>query len=42
MNGTGCETRFRRSMGWLAELLATAFVTVMALVSTLRLLGILS
>ncbi|HXZ32275.1 MAG TPA: hypothetical protein VEH30_08335 [Terriglobales bacterium] len=42
MSDTGYETRLHRRLGWLAELLATAFVTLMTLVSTLRLLGILS
>jgi hypothetical protein len=36
------ETRFQRSIEWLAELLAMAFVSAMVLVSTLRLFGILS
>lgn len=36
------ETRLQRTTEWLAELLAAAFVSVMVLVSTLRLFRILS
>lgn len=36
------ETRFRRTVEVTAELLTTALVSVMALVSTLRLFGIVS
>jgi len=33
---------FHRTIGWLAEMMAAGFVTVMAIVSTMRLLGIIS
>jgi len=42
MNGSSSETRFRRTAEWAAELLAMALVSAMIVVSTLRLLGILS
>lgn len=42
MRSNGCETRFHRTAGWMAEWLAAGFVSAMAIISTLRLLGILS
>jgi hypothetical protein len=42
MDGFPRETQFRRTAEWLAESLAMAFVSVMVVVSTLRLLGIVS
>jgi hypothetical protein len=42
MGTNGCETRLHRVMGSLAEFLAAGFVSAMAIISTLRLLGILS
>jgi len=42
MNGSSGETRLRRTAEWATELLAMALVSVMVVVSTLRVLGILS
>ncbi len=42
MSSKGLQTGLQRTMGWMVESVATAFVTVMAVVSMLRLLGILS
>ena len=42
MNRVACESGFQRIIGWFAELATMALVTVMAIVSTLRLLGIVS
>jgi len=42
MNSIDTETRLQRGAAYVAELLATAFVSVMTVVSTLRLSGVLS
>lgn len=42
MNELSGETRFRRAVEFTTEWLAMAFMSVMAVISTLRLLGILS
>jgi hypothetical protein len=42
MSNSGCETKLRNTVELMAEWLAMALVTAMAVVSTLRLLGIVS
>jgi hypothetical protein len=42
MNGSSGETQFRCTVEWAAECLAMALVSLMVVVSTLRLFGILS
>jgi len=42
MNQLSGQTRLRRTVEFTAEWLAMAFVSVMTIVSTLRVLGILS
>jgi hypothetical protein len=42
MNGPSSETWFRRTVEWTVDWLAMALVSVMVVVSALRLFGILS
>jgi hypothetical protein len=42
MNNLPHESRFQRTIEWVTEVLAMAFLSLMALVSTLRLFGIVS
>ena len=42
MSDSGSEKVVQRTVAYIVELLATAFLTLMAAISTLRLLGILS
>jgi hypothetical protein len=42
MSNSSDETQFRRTVEWAAEWLAMALVSLMIVVSTLRLFGILS
>jgi hypothetical protein len=42
MNNLPHESRFQRTIGWITETLAMVFLSLMALVSTLRLFGIVS